>query len=170
MKARIRIANEEQIKAQYPISGLVTGWFFKQEEFSPGGWRVIGTDLFGRIVSREGSDPKTLLHACIKDAEAIQSEIQKVKRHNESFHADRFAACELVVRHPLHCLAAVRGHAARYRTGLTEHGDRAPAALPRPRPCFREFSGRSADRFSRIFLYHLPRTIRKSNTPFSILE
>ena len=66
MKARIRIANEEQIKAQYPISGLVTGWFFKQEEFSPGGWRVIGTDLFGRIVSREGSDQKLCFMPALK--------------------------------------------------------------------------------------------------------
>lgn len=67
---------EEKVKSKYPISGLVRGWFFTQEEFSLGGWRVVGTDLFGRMVSREGSDPETLLQACIKDAEAIQAQIQ----------------------------------------------------------------------------------------------
>jgi hypothetical protein len=77
MKARIRPQKEEQIKAKYPISGLLPGWFFKREEFSPGGWIVIGTDLFGRIVSREGSDPEALLGACVKDAAAIESEIHK---------------------------------------------------------------------------------------------
>lgn len=76
MKTKIRPLTEEQVKTKYPISGLVRGWFFKREEISPGGWRIIGTDLFGRMVSREGSDPETLLQACIKDAEAIQSQIK----------------------------------------------------------------------------------------------
>ncbi len=76
MKAKIGPANEEQLKAEYPISGLLSGWFFKQEEFSPGGWRVTGSGLFGRMVSREGTDPQALLKACVKDAEEIRSEIQ----------------------------------------------------------------------------------------------
>lgn len=72
MKFNIQKADVEQIKAQFPITGPVPGWFFRMEEISNNVYRVEGTDLFGRTVSRDGIGPASLLEKCFKDAEKIQ--------------------------------------------------------------------------------------------------
>jgi hypothetical protein len=60
-----------QVIAEFPITGLVDGWFFKQHEVSNGAYLVEGTDLWGRKVSRSGGDPDTLLNECASDAKLI---------------------------------------------------------------------------------------------------
>ena len=46
----------------------VPGWRFFHEEVSTNRWRVTGLHDDGRSVSREGSDEKVVLAACIEDA------------------------------------------------------------------------------------------------------
>ena len=65
--------NKEQLKAKYPIADLVTGWFFRVEEISNGAYQAEGTDLNGRTVSCEGSDPDLLLQKCAQDAKEIKA-------------------------------------------------------------------------------------------------
>lgn len=68
--------SEDEVKREYPISGLVAGWYFRQVEISNGGWEVSGTDLWGRQVSKQGSDPDILLQECVKFAQQINASVQ----------------------------------------------------------------------------------------------
>ena len=63
--------DEEQVLAEYPISGLVPGWYFRFQEISSGAFWVEGTDLCGRRVSQRGSDPDRILNDCISDANLL---------------------------------------------------------------------------------------------------
>jgi hypothetical protein len=47
--------SEDELK-DYPITGIVEGWFFKIDELSHSYYRVIGIDRFGRSVGRDGID------------------------------------------------------------------------------------------------------------------
>jgi hypothetical protein len=47
------------------------GWEFTLEEFSPGGWRAVGTHHDGRSVSLTGSDEMALLRKCVAEARAL---------------------------------------------------------------------------------------------------
>lgn len=62
----------EQILAEYPIEGLVDGWYFRQNEVSAGAYLIEGCDLRGRTVTRYGSDPEALLTECAADARCIK--------------------------------------------------------------------------------------------------
>lgn len=62
-----------QVARGYPIAGRVEGWFFRQRETSSGAYRVEGTDLWGRTVSRQGGDPHELLSQCMMDAKRISA-------------------------------------------------------------------------------------------------
>lgn len=71
MKKKIQKKSEKEIIAEYPIKGLLEGWYFSQREISPGGYEVKGTDLWGRMVSGNGTDPDELLNQCVVDAREI---------------------------------------------------------------------------------------------------
>lgn len=72
LKRVVRL-NENEVLAEYPISGRVKGWYFRVQEVSASAYQVDGTDLWGRRVSRTGSDPDRLLDECTSDAEAIRA-------------------------------------------------------------------------------------------------
>ncbi len=71
MKRLVERLKEADVKSRFPLVDLVPEWFFRVREISNGGYRVEGTDLWGRQVSRSGSDPDALLTACAQDAERI---------------------------------------------------------------------------------------------------
>lgn len=67
----------QKIREDFPIADRVSGWFFRQSEVSNGAWLVEGTDLWGRVVSRQGGDPDELLSECAADAERIAAEAKR---------------------------------------------------------------------------------------------
>ena len=67
-KAVIPASHEEMLR-QYPITGLVQGWYFRQREVSAGCFLVEASDAHGRKISRqEIGDPETAMNACIEFA------------------------------------------------------------------------------------------------------
>ena len=65
------------VQQAFPMTGVVEGWFFRQTEVSPYAYVVEGTDLWGRTVSRAGSDPQELLALCAADARQINDEAKR---------------------------------------------------------------------------------------------
>jgi len=77
MTARpVQRKDRAQVAREYPITERVEGWFFRQRETSNGAFLVEGTDLWGRTVSRQGSNPDELLSQCAEDAERISAEVK----------------------------------------------------------------------------------------------
>ncbi len=74
MKRRLTRQSETSIRQSFPIHGHLAGRFFRIDEISAGAYQVEGTDLFGRRVSRHGSNPDHLLEQCIEDAKGIQNQ------------------------------------------------------------------------------------------------
>lgn len=65
----VRPATHDQMVLEYPITGLVEGWYFRQQEVSAGCWVVEGSDLYGRKISRQGvDDPQKAMAECIEFA------------------------------------------------------------------------------------------------------
>ena len=79
MKVPVRRVSPEEIELAFPIFDRLEGWFFRAQEVSNGVWEVQGSDLFGRKVSRTGSDPDILLDRCTDDARAIATEVKKAE-------------------------------------------------------------------------------------------
>ena len=63
--------SEAEVIRQFPLTGLVPGWYFRVTETSAGAYEVEGTDLYIRRVRRTGTDPDELLRECVRDAEAM---------------------------------------------------------------------------------------------------
>ena len=72
MKIPVEKLSEEAVRREYPFTASVPGWFFRLSEVSAGVYRAEGTDLWGRRVSRTGTDPDELLASCAVDAEDIE--------------------------------------------------------------------------------------------------
>ena len=53
------------------LDGLVPGWRFSAVEVSAGVYEVIGTDNFGRRISRRGTDYEDLLKSAAADARSM---------------------------------------------------------------------------------------------------
>ena len=77
MKQLIRKHSEDEVKREYPIVGLLDGWFFRQVERSAGAYEVAGTDLWGRSVSETDTDPDALLTKCVEGAREIERQLLK---------------------------------------------------------------------------------------------
>jgi hypothetical protein len=77
MKKQITKLSHEDVVRSYPISTNIQGWYFRKREISMNYWCVEGIDLFGREVSRTGSELEldNLLEQCKKDAEEISSRL-----------------------------------------------------------------------------------------------
>ena len=58
-------SHKEMIR-EYPITGLVEGWYFRQREVSNGCYVIEGSDAYGRTISRQTTaDPHAVLAECI---------------------------------------------------------------------------------------------------------
>jgi hypothetical protein len=65
-------ASHREMIRQYPITGLVEGWYFRQEEVSAGCFVVEASDVYGRKISRQGiADSETAMAECIQFAKAL---------------------------------------------------------------------------------------------------
>jgi hypothetical protein len=66
----------DDIIKEYPIASSVTGWFFRCTEVSNNVYLVEGCDIWGRKVSRTGTDEKALISDCEADARSINSQVK----------------------------------------------------------------------------------------------
>jgi hypothetical protein len=64
MKRLVEKQIESEVLSQYPIQGMVDGWYFRLTETSNGAWLCEGTDLWGRKASCQGSNEALLLQEC----------------------------------------------------------------------------------------------------------
>ena len=62
----------ETMMRDFPIANKLEGWYFRIQERSAGVYIAEGKDLFGRQVSREGTDPDRTLAMCINDAKQMK--------------------------------------------------------------------------------------------------
>ena len=67
--------NHKEMIREYPIAGLVEGWYFRQREVSNGCYIVEGSDVYGFTISRQTTpDPGALLAECVALArQTVQS-------------------------------------------------------------------------------------------------
>ena len=65
-------SHKEMIR-EYPITGLVEGWYFRQREVSAGCYVVEGRDVYGRTVSRQttADPPDAALAECVAYARQV---------------------------------------------------------------------------------------------------
>ena len=73
MKKLIQPISERELSRDYPIAGLVPGWFFCQREVSAGCYEVAGRDIYGREVSSKILDPEKALQECVAYARHIST-------------------------------------------------------------------------------------------------
>jgi len=77
MKQWVRPLTEDGLLEDFPIRSRLDGWFFRINEVSGGVYRADGTDVWGRTVARDGTDPDKLLAECEADARAVLSSGEK---------------------------------------------------------------------------------------------
>jgi hypothetical protein len=75
MKALVKPVPEDKLRRDFPLAGMIPGWFFRVQEISPGAYRVDGTNVWGCLVSRTGSDRDAILKLCVTDALTIQGKV-----------------------------------------------------------------------------------------------
>ena len=64
--------SHEQMIREYPITGLLDGWYFRTAEVSNGCYLIEGCDIYGRKISRRISgDPDAVLRECVEYARSI---------------------------------------------------------------------------------------------------
>ena len=73
MKQPVQPISEKELRRDYPIDGLVPGWFFCQREVSASCYVVAGRDIYGREVSRQALDPEAALQECVAYARSISN-------------------------------------------------------------------------------------------------
>jgi hypothetical protein len=69
--------SHEEIIQEFPIQGLVKDRYFRIREVSNGVFRVEGSDIYGRTVSKIGieRDSQKMLDDCVVYAKEIQSKV-----------------------------------------------------------------------------------------------
>ena len=77
MEKKIKKANPEIVQKEYPITELVEGWYFRIKEISSNYYCIEGVDLYGRKISRMGSELELdeVQRLCIEDAKSISEQI-----------------------------------------------------------------------------------------------
>ena len=77
MNKTIYSLTEEKYVKDYPISGLLDGWFFRYQEIAPGVFLLEGIDEGGHVVSRicAERDIDAALKACARDAREIEFQL-----------------------------------------------------------------------------------------------
>jgi len=78
-KRPVTPASHREMLRKYPITGLVEGWYFRQQEVSAGCYVVEGSDIYGRTISRQTADPEAALGECVAFARAAV----QTGRHHE---------------------------------------------------------------------------------------
>jgi hypothetical protein len=63
-------SHKEMIR-EYPITGLVEGWYFRQREVSAGCYVTEGSDVYGRAVSTTADPPDAALAECVAFAKRV---------------------------------------------------------------------------------------------------
>lgn len=76
-KREVERLSKAEIRRQFPLSAQLDGWFFRVQEESVGHYHAEGTDLWGRTVSRHGSDPDEALSECVQDARSIVAQVEE---------------------------------------------------------------------------------------------
>lgn len=71
MKPPVLPICEKELRRDYPIEGLVPGWFFCQREVSSSCYVVAGRDIYGCEVSIQTLDPVVALQECVAYARRI---------------------------------------------------------------------------------------------------
>jgi len=71
MNKQIYKLSTEEILKKYPIVGKTFGWYFRVNEISNNVYEIEGTDQWGRLVYRQGSNPEALMMDCEIDASKI---------------------------------------------------------------------------------------------------
>jgi hypothetical protein len=72
MKREIAKLDATVVAQQFPLQGLLPGWFFRVREVSPGAYVAEGTDLWGCLVSHQGSEPERLVQLCVASARDLE--------------------------------------------------------------------------------------------------
>lgn len=60
MKKEIAAKTEKEILRTHPIVSQIKGWFIKINEVSNNAFVVEAIDCYGRMISKQGSDPLKL--------------------------------------------------------------------------------------------------------------
>ena len=71
MTAAIWRIPDETLLKDYPLRRSLDEWFFRVTETSSGVWLAEGSGVWGRKVSRQGTNPDALLEQCEKDARSM---------------------------------------------------------------------------------------------------
>lgn len=72
MKRAVVKLDASVVAQQFPLQGLLPGWFFRVREVSPGAYVAEGTDLWGRLVSHQGTEPEQLVQLCVASARGLE--------------------------------------------------------------------------------------------------
>lgn len=75
MCQKVTKKDEAAVVKDFPIAGLVPGWYFRLKEVSAGVYTAEGADLWGRSVSKSGTDEQALLTDCAEMARNIQRQL-----------------------------------------------------------------------------------------------
>jgi len=73
VKQPIQPISERELRRDYPLEGLVAGWFFCQREVSAGRYIVAGCDIYGRKVSSQILDSEAALQECVAYARRVSN-------------------------------------------------------------------------------------------------
>ena len=71
MKLQVERKNPQEVASAFPLTGLLSGWYFRVREASPGQFIAEATDLWGRKVSHQGSDSQVVLNQCVSSARSL---------------------------------------------------------------------------------------------------
>jgi hypothetical protein len=71
LKRPVQPISEKQLRREFPIEGLVLGWFFSQGEVSANCYVAAGRDIYGREVSIHSLDPEAALRECVAYARRL---------------------------------------------------------------------------------------------------
>lgn len=96
MKENRRPTDPSNLRTDFPIDDRVPGWFFRVAETSEGVYAADGTDRFGRVVSRRGSDPDTPLIECVHDARDVQRQLTEFLDYEEFYSSVALLRHDLV--------------------------------------------------------------------------
>ena len=74
VKLKVNERSEQDLLAEFPITGKASGWYFKIDEISNGCWRLTGSDKWGRKISIDGINPDDLLRKAEAEATVLNGE------------------------------------------------------------------------------------------------
>jgi len=74
MRAPAQKLDPAIVRAKYPVSDRLPGWFFRVNEESPGHYVAEGTDLWGRTVSV--SSGEDALERAVEAAREVESQVR----------------------------------------------------------------------------------------------